>query len=30
VDLLRAVGFGSVEILHKHNCFAAFGALKPL
>jgi tRNA (cmo5U34)-methyltransferase len=30
VDLLREVGFGTVEILHKHNCFAAFGAIKPL
>ncbi len=26
VDLLRQVGFGSVEILHKNSCFAAFGA----
>jgi len=28
IDLLRAVGFRSVEILHKNNCFAAFGAIK--
>jgi tRNA (cmo5U34)-methyltransferase len=28
VDLLRAVGFRTVEILHKNSCFAAFGALK--
>jgi tRNA (cmo5U34)-methyltransferase len=27
-DLLRAVGFDAVEILHKNSCFAAFGALK--
>ncbi len=28
LDLLRAVGFATVEILHKNSCFAAFGALK--
>jgi tRNA (cmo5U34)-methyltransferase len=28
VDLLREVGFSSVEILHKHAIFAAFGAVK--
>jgi tRNA (cmo5U34)-methyltransferase len=28
VDLLRAVGFDTVEILHKNSCFAAFGAVK--
>jgi tRNA (cmo5U34)-methyltransferase len=28
VDLLRSVGFGDVEILHKNSCFAAFGAIK--
>ncbi len=28
VDLLRQVGFGGVEILHKNACFAAFGAIK--
>jgi tRNA (cmo5U34)-methyltransferase len=28
VDLLRAVGFKDVEILHKNSCFAAFGAIK--
>jgi len=28
VDLLRAVGFNAVEILHKNGCFAAFGAIK--
>jgi tRNA (cmo5U34)-methyltransferase len=28
VDLLRAVGFSAVEILHKTSCFAAFGAVK--
>jgi tRNA (cmo5U34)-methyltransferase len=27
-DLLRAVGFAEVEILHKNSCFAAFGAIK--
>jgi tRNA (cmo5U34)-methyltransferase len=28
LDLLRQVGFSSVEVLHKNICFAAFGALK--
>lgn len=28
LDLLRAVGFSRVEILHKNSCFAAFGAIK--
>lgn len=28
VDLLRTVGFGKVEILHKNSVFAAFGAMK--
>ncbi len=28
LDLLRKVGFGQVEILHKNVCFAAFGAVK--
>jgi len=28
IDLLRKVGFGNVEILHKNSCFAAFGAIK--
>ncbi len=28
IDLLRAVGFQSVEILHKNSCFAAFGGIK--
>ncbi len=28
LDLLRSVGFGAVEVLHKNNCFAAFGAVK--
>jgi tRNA (cmo5U34)-methyltransferase len=28
VDLLRRVGFRTVEILHKNSCFAAFGAIK--
>jgi tRNA (cmo5U34)-methyltransferase len=27
-DLLKRVGFGRVEVLHKNNCFAAFGAVK--
>jgi tRNA (cmo5U34)-methyltransferase len=27
-DLLRAAGFRAVEVLHKTNCFAAFGAVK--
>ncbi len=29
LDLLRKVGFESVEILHKNSVFAAFGGLKP-
>ena len=28
LDLLRSVGFKKVEVLHKNNCFAAFGAIK--
>jgi tRNA (cmo5U34)-methyltransferase len=28
LDLLRSVGFASVELLHKNSCFAAFGAIK--
>src|SRR5207237_9381193 len=28
LDLLRAVGFAQVEVLHKNSCFAAFGAVK--
>jgi tRNA (cmo5U34)-methyltransferase len=28
LDLLRETGFAQVEILHKNNCFAAFGAVK--
>lgn len=28
LDLLRACGFRTVEVLHKGNCFAAFGAVK--
>ncbi len=28
IDLLREVGFKQVELLHKNNCFAAFGAIK--
>jgi len=28
LDLLREVGFSKVEVLHKHSCFAAFGAVK--
>lgn len=28
LDLLREVGFSRVEVLHKHSCFAAFGAVK--
>jgi len=30
LDLLRAVGFPDVEVLHKNSCFAAFGAIKKL
>ncbi len=28
LELLRQVGFGQVELLHKNSCFAAFGAVK--
>ena len=28
IDLLRRVGFRTVEVLHKNSCFAAFGAIK--
>ncbi len=28
MDMLRQVGFPTIEILHKHNLFAAFGAKK--
>lgn len=28
LDLLRSVGFGTVDLLHKNSCFAAFGAIK--
>lgn len=28
LELLRAVGFTQVELLHKNSCFAAFGACK--
>ncbi len=28
LDLLRATGFGDIEVLHKNSCFAAFGAIK--
>ena len=28
IELLRQVGFDDVDILHKSNCFAAFGAVK--
>ena len=28
MDLLRKAGFTQIDILHKNNCFAAFGAIK--
>jgi tRNA (cmo5U34)-methyltransferase len=28
LNLLRTVGFGKIEVLHKHSCFAAFGGIK--
>jgi tRNA (cmo5U34)-methyltransferase len=28
LDLLRRVGFRSVDVLHKNSCFGAFGAVK--
>lgn len=30
IDLLREVGFETVEVLHKNSCFAAFGGVKDL
>ena len=30
LDLLRKVGFEKIEILHKNNLFAAFGAIKSI
>jgi tRNA (cmo5U34)-methyltransferase len=27
-DTLRFAGFAQIELLHKNNCFAAFGAIK--
>jgi len=29
LDLMRKVGFQSVEVLHKNSCFAAFGGISP-
>lgn len=29
LDLMKRVGFGKVEILHKNLCFGAFGGIKP-
>ena len=28
LDLLKRVGFSDPDVLHKHGCFAAFGAMK--
>lgn len=28
LDLLRQVGFTTIDVLHKNSCFAAFGAVK--
>jgi len=28
LDLMRVVGFGAVDVLHKNSCFAAFGGIK--
>lgn len=28
LDLMKKVGFSSVEILHKNACFGAFGGIK--
>jgi len=28
LDLLKRVGFAKTEVLHKHGCFAAFGAVR--
>lgn len=29
LDVLRETGFQSLDVLHKHLCFAAFGGMKP-
>jgi len=29
IRLLEKVGFQDAEVLHKHLCFASFGAVKP-
>jgi len=29
IDHLRVAGFVGAEVLHKHNCFAALGAVRP-
>jgi tRNA (cmo5U34)-methyltransferase len=29
LNMLQSVGFEGVEVLHKTNCFAAFGGIKP-
>lgn len=29
LELLRKSGFTAIEVLHKHACFAAFGAVRP-
>ena len=28
LDLMKKVGFSTVEILHKNSCFAAYGGIK--
>jgi tRNA (cmo5U34)-methyltransferase len=28
LDLLRAIGFSAIDVLHRNGCFAAFGAVK--
>jgi tRNA (cmo5U34)-methyltransferase len=28
IELLRKTGFVKVDVLHKNNCFAAFGGLR--
>jgi tRNA (cmo5U34)-methyltransferase len=28
LEMLRTVGFRTIEILHQNGCFAAFGAVK--
>ena len=28
LELMRAIGFSAIDVLHKHGCFAAFGGVR--